>query len=84
MLERAGFDPPQILRVTGPRLLDRETDDIVALVFSGSDCAPHLFGERMPAFEAELRAMLVRVSPSGAFTQRVPDTEVRIWRTPAR
>ena len=84
VLERAGFDPPQILRVTGPRLLDRETDDIVALVFSGSDCAPHLFGERMPAFEAELRAMLVRVSPSGAFTQRVPDTEVRIWRTPAR
>lgn len=83
LLERAGFDPPQILCVKGLRRLDRSTDDIAALVFSGSDSAPHLFGERLAAFEAELRALLARTSPSGIFTQRVPDTEVRIWRTPA-
>ncbi len=84
VLERAGFDAPQILRVPGPQKVDRTTDDIVALVFSGSDAAPHLFGERLLEFEAELRALLAHQSPSGVFTQPVPDTEVRIWRTPVR
>lgn len=84
VLERAGFDAPQILRVEGPGWLARRADDIVALVFSGSDSAPHLFGERLPAFETELRELLMQASPSGVFTQPMPDTEVRIWRTPAR
>ena len=83
VLERVGFDPPQTLRVKGPQLLERRTDDIVALVFSGSDAAPHLFGARQEAFEEELRSLLAHTSPSGQFTQRVPDTEIRIWRTPA-
>lgn len=83
VLGRAGFDAPQILRVAGTQQLDRTTDDIVALVFSESRSAPHLFGERLPAFEAELRELLARTSASGVFTQPVPDTEIRIWRTPA-
>jgi SAM-dependent methyltransferase len=84
VLERAGFEAPQILRVPGPRRLDRTADDIVALVFSGSDAAPHLFGKRLPEFEVELRELLARTSASGLFTEPVPDTEIRIWRTPAR
>lgn len=82
VLQRAGFGPPQILSVPGPTWLARTTDDLVAWLFSGSDCAPHLFGARLPAFEADLRHLLARASPSGFFTQRVPDTELRIWRTP--
>lgn len=81
VLERAGFEAPQVLSVPGPTWLDRTTDDLVAWLFSGSDCAPHLFGNRLAAYEVELRRVLAEASPSGVFTQRVPDTEVRIWRT---
>ena len=82
VLERAGFDPPRIFRVPNVRAIDRTVDDIVALVFSESRTAPHLFGERLSRFEADLRQLLSAASPGGVFTERVPDTEIRIWRRP--
>ena len=82
VLERAGFGAPTIIRVPNVRAIDRTADDIVALVFSESRTAPHLFGEHLSQFESELRHLLSETSSGGVFTERVPDTEIRIWRRP--
>jgi hypothetical protein len=63
-------------------VLVREPDDLVAWTFSRSDSAPHLFGDRLAEFEADLRAVLRETSPEGHFAERVPTTEIRTWRAP--
>ncbi|WP_042423733.1 class I SAM-dependent methyltransferase [Streptacidiphilus anmyonensis] len=80
VLARAGFGGPERLVVAGGQTLERSDDDVVAWVFSLSSSAPHLFGESRDAFEADLRALLTRASPSGRFSERQPGTEVRVWR----
>jgi SAM-dependent methyltransferase len=82
VLERAGFQPPLIVHVASDAVLERSVDDQVAHVFSQSQYAPHLFGERLAEFEAELRELLAQASPAGLFSERTIDTELRIWRTP--
>ncbi|MFF2617768.1 class I SAM-dependent methyltransferase [Kitasatospora sp. NPDC058046] len=81
VLARAGFAGPQRIVVPGGRPLERTADDAVAGVFALSSSAPHLFAERRPAFEADLRRLLARTSPSGLFSERQPSSEVFIWRT---
>ncbi|MFE4513037.1 class I SAM-dependent methyltransferase [Kitasatospora sp. NPDC056783] len=81
VLARAGFNGPQRIVVPGGRPLERTADDAVAGVFSLSFSAPHLFAERGPAFEADLRRLLARASPSGLFSERQPSSEVFVWRT---
>jgi SAM-dependent methyltransferase len=78
----AGFEGPRIVRVPDGRLLERTIDDVVANAFSSSGTAPHLFGDRIAQFEAELRAALAEASPAGVFSARLPDTALKIW-TPA-
>jgi hypothetical protein len=58
----------------------RSSDDIVAETFSMSSSAPHLFGERVSEFEANLRRVLAEASPDGVFSIRLPDNELKIWR----
>jgi SAM-dependent methyltransferase len=84
VLSRAGFRNPKHVRVAAGGVLVRTVDDIVAWVWSKSDSAPHLFGRRIEAFEAELRGLLYDASPSGLFAEQPPDTEVWVWRTPPR
>ncbi|MFE7587815.1 class I SAM-dependent methyltransferase [Kitasatospora sp. NPDC057512] len=81
VLARAGFVGPQRIVVPGGRPLERTADDTVAGVFALSSSAPHLFAGRRPAFEADLRRLLARASPSGLFSERQPSSEVFIWRT---
>ncbi|MFE4355732.1 class I SAM-dependent methyltransferase [Kitasatospora sp. NPDC056800] len=81
VLARAGFAGPQRIVVPGGRPLERTADDAVAGVFALSFSAPHLFAERRPAFEADLRRLLARTSPSGLFSERQPSSEVFIWGT---
>jgi SAM-dependent methyltransferase len=76
----AGFEGPARVRVPDGRVLTRTLDDVVATVFSMSGTAPHLFGERLPAFESDLRGALLRESPEGLFAVRLPDNELKIWR----
>lgn len=76
----AGFLGPERVPVEDGRVLDRTVDDVVAATFSLSSTAPHLFGARLPAFEARLRALLRDASPSGLFAVRLPDNELKIWR----
>ncbi|MER7347560.1 class I SAM-dependent methyltransferase [Streptomyces aurantiacus] len=77
---RAGFSGPRRLVVPGGQALVRTRDDVVAGVFSRSFSAPHLFGERRAAFEADLDRLLREASPSGRFSERLPGTEAVVWR----
>ncbi|MCH6161122.1 class I SAM-dependent methyltransferase [Streptomyces marispadix] len=78
---RAGFSGPQRLVVPGGQPLERSEDDVVAGVFSMSYSAPHLFGTRREAFEADLRRLLRAASPSGLYSELQPGTEVFVWRS---
>lgn len=82
VLTRAGFSGPQRHVVPGGQALERSADDVVAWMFSMSFAAPHLFGARLGDFEADLRRLLRKVSPSGRFSERQPSTEVFVWRNP--
>lgn len=80
----AGFAGPEIVVVPDGRRIVRSVDDLVAEAFSLSSTAPHLFGERLPQFEADLRRVLTEASRDGAFAVRLPDNELKIWRVAAR
>jgi SAM-dependent methyltransferase len=81
VLARAGYAGPERLRVPADGPLTRQSDDVVAWVFSLSSSAPHLFGEELGRFETDLRRLLDERSPSGWFADQPTDTDVRIWRT---
>lgn len=76
----AGFVGPERVGVADGRVLARSVDDLVAATFSNSASAPHLFGESLARFEADLRELLARSSPSGLFSVRLPENELKIWR----
>jgi SAM-dependent methyltransferase len=82
VLAVAGFAAPERLRLPAGGVWVRTEDEVVAWVWSLAGSAPHLFGERLGAFEVELRGLLRDVSPAGRFADRPPDTEVRMWRSP--
>jgi ubiquinone/menaquinone biosynthesis C-methylase UbiE len=84
VLDRAGFEAYEEVYVPAGGGVIRTEDDIVALVFSRSGSAPHLFGDLLGEFETELRQLLRDVSPSGKFAEQPHDTQLRIWRTPQR
>jgi len=84
VLSAAGFEGAERLRLAAGEVLVRTADDIVAWVYSLSGSAPHLFGDRTDAFEAELRQLLYDASPGGLFAEQPPDTEVFVWRKPTR
>jgi SAM-dependent methyltransferase len=82
IVEAAGFAGYQCLRVPAGALVERSADDIVAWVFSRSDSAPHLFGNRCVDFERDLRALLHEAAHDGAFAEPLPDAEIWIWQRP--
>jgi hypothetical protein len=59
-------------------VLTTEVDDVVANYLSMSYAAPHLFGERLDGFVADLRALLGEASPSGRFWDWPGDTQIWI------
>ena len=82
VLAAAGFQGPERFHLPPAGPLLRTEDDLMAWVWSLSGSAPHLFGARRGEFEAELRAVLRQAAPGGRFAEWLPDTDVRIWRTP--
>lgn len=78
----AGFVGPAVVRVADGRVLDRTVDDVVAGTLSMSNSAPHLFGSRLDAFEADLRRLLSAEAAGGFFNVHVPDTILKVWRPP--
>lgn len=84
VLSRAGFEEPDYVQVPGRAIIVRTVDDLVAAQYANSGSAPHLFDDRLPEFEAELRTLLVQASPSGLFAEQSADAEVWVWRKPRR
>jgi SAM-dependent methyltransferase len=80
ILREAGFVGPHRLELDTAKIVPRSEDDVVAATFSLSSAAPHLFGARRPAFEADLRDLLRRTSPDGRFAERTRDIALDIWR----
>jgi hypothetical protein len=58
-----------------PDLL-RSSESVLSGYLSFSWAAPHLFGDALPAFVAEIRALLARASPDGEFWDWPGDTEI--------
>jgi SAM-dependent methyltransferase len=81
VLRGAGFRGPERVEVGGGQIVSRTEDEVVASVFSLSSAAPHLFGDRVGAFEQELRELLRQASPSGQFSERMREIAVNLWRT---
>ena len=75
----AGFTGPTRLEVPA-WVVGRDTDQVVASVFSLSYAAPHLWGARIGEFEQELRTLLAEVSPAGRFSEEMRDIAVDVWR----
>jgi SAM-dependent methyltransferase len=80
IMRQVGFTGPTRLDVGGNQVVDRDVDDIVSAVFSLSSSAPHLFAERLPAFEADLRRLLTQTSQDGRFSERTREVGVVFWR----
>ncbi|MET8527015.1 class I SAM-dependent methyltransferase [Micromonospora sp. NPDC005172] len=76
----AGFSGPARLTVKQGMVVQRSVDEVVAAVFSLSSSAPHLFGDRLPAFEADLRELLSAATRHGLFAERPRDVDIVIWR----
>jgi hypothetical protein len=53
---------------------------VVASVFSLSSATPHLFGDRVDLFEAELRDLLAGAGPEGRFSEQMREIAVDVWR----
>jgi SAM-dependent methyltransferase len=82
VLQEAGFESAVVVRVPGRGVVERTVDDVVAGVFASSGTAPHLFGDRLPDFDDDLRALLATASPTGRFSQRMRDVELLFYRRP--
>jgi SAM-dependent methyltransferase len=76
----AGFEGPELIEVERGELIERSEDQVVASVFSLSSAAPHLFGDRLGAFERDLRKLLREASPDGTFLERARDITLALWR----
>ncbi|HEX4431699.1 MAG TPA: class I SAM-dependent methyltransferase [Frankiaceae bacterium] len=79
IFREAGFTGPEIVPVAGGDVFERSQDQVVASVLSLSGAAPHLFGDRLPAFTDELRELLRKASPSGVFSEQLQDMRLFLW-----
>ena len=77
-LARTSFGSSRIVHAPGRRDIVRDADGVIAGYLSMSYAAPHLFGPRLEAFVADLRALLEQRSPDGRFWDWPGDTEIVI------
>ncbi|MEU7755674.1 class I SAM-dependent methyltransferase [Micromonospora sp. NPDC049171] len=80
VMREAGFTGPTRLTVEQGVVVERTVDEITSAVFSLSSSAPHLFADRLAAFEADLRQLLTTAARNDRFAERRSDIEVAIWR----
>jgi SAM-dependent methyltransferase len=76
----AGFRGSQRVDVAGGDVFVRSEDQVIASVLSLSSAAPHLFGRRLEAFVADLRALLRETSPIGRFSEQSRMITLKVWR----
>jgi SAM-dependent methyltransferase len=80
VLVRTPFGAPRSLFVPGIPDLVRDSESVLSGYFSFSYSAPHLFGDRVEDFAAEVRELLAKRSPEGVFWDWPGDTEVVLAR----
>ncbi|MFG3339399.1 class I SAM-dependent methyltransferase [Glycomyces sp. NPDC048151] len=78
VMREAGYTEAARFQVDDGRVFVRDADSVVSAVFSLSSSAPHLFADRLPAFESELRGLLA--DAGGRFSEREAPTGVVVWR----
>jgi SAM-dependent methyltransferase len=82
-LARTRFGAPKSVFAPGRPDIVRDVDGVLAGYLSTSYSAPHLYGDRLDAFEADVRALLIERSPDGLFWDWPGDTEILLARKPA-
>lgn len=75
-LARTSFGSARSIYCPGRADIVQDIDGVLANYWSTSFAAPHLFGEQLQAFEAELRAELAARSLSGLFWDWPGDTNI--------
>ncbi|HJU35909.1 MAG TPA: class I SAM-dependent methyltransferase [Gaiellaceae bacterium] len=83
VLVRTRFGEPQAIFVPGVPDLLRDAESVLSGYFSFSWAAPHLFGDRVEEFAADVRELLAARSPDGLFWDWPGDTEVVLARKPS-
>ena len=76
IFDRVGFRNRREVDIVRDKTIARSEDDVVSSVFSLSYAAPHRFGDRVDAFEAELRALL---RGGGPYYERPRAITLTIW-----
>jgi SAM-dependent methyltransferase len=82
-LARTRFGAPRSVFAPGRPDIVRDVDGVLSGYLSTSYAAPHLFGDRLDAFEVDVRALLTERSPKGLFWDWPGDTEILLARKPA-
>jgi SAM-dependent methyltransferase len=82
-LARTRFGRPRSIFCEGRTDIVQDIEGVLAYYWSTSFAAPHLFGERLQAFEAEVRVELATRSPSGLFWDWPGDTEILLTHKPS-
>jgi SAM-dependent methyltransferase len=79
-LERTRFEPPTTIHAPGRRDIVRDIDGVVSGYLSMSYAAPHLFGDQLDNFVADLRDLLERATTTGRFWDWPGDTAAIVAR----
>lgn len=82
-LARTRFGPPRQRHARAPERHTQDIDGVISNYLSTSFCAPHLFGDRLDAFVAELRTLLEAHTQTGRFWDWPGDTSIVIGTKPA-
>ena len=75
----AGFSGPSRIEVPG-RVVERSVEEVASSIYSLSSSAPHLFGDRLAEFDADLRALLNEAAADGRFSEQMRSITLSIWR----
>jgi len=78
------FGAPRSVFAPGIPDLLRDSESVLSGYFSMSFSSPHLFGDRVENFAAEVRELLALRSPEGVFWDWPGDTEIILARKPAQ
>ena len=81
-LARTRFGAPRSVFAPGRPDIVRDVDGVLSGYLSMSYATPHLFGDHLDAFEADVRALLAERSPDGLFWDWPGDTEILLARNP--
>ena len=80
ILVRTRFGAPRSIFAPGIPDLLRDSESVLSGYFSMSSSAPHLYGDRVDDFAAEVRELLAARSPDGLFWDWPGDTEIVLAR----